>query len=58
MGEMRNAYKVLFGKPEGKRPLGRFRHRWEDNIRMHLREMGWVWTGCIWLRIGTRGGLL
>jgi len=42
------------GKPEGKRLLGRPRHKWEDNIRrMDLREIGWVWTGFIWLRVGT-----
>jgi hypothetical protein len=40
MGEMRNAYSILVGKPEGKRPLRRPRHRWEDNIRMDLREIG------------------
>jgi hypothetical protein len=40
-GEKRNAYKILVGKPEGKRPLGRPRCRWEDNIRMDLREAGW-----------------
>jgi hypothetical protein len=40
MGEMRNAYKILVGKPEGKRPLGRPRHRWEDDIKMGLREIG------------------
>jgi hypothetical protein len=39
MGEERKAYKVLVGKPEGKRPLGRPRHRWEDGIRMDLREI-------------------
>jgi hypothetical protein len=39
MGEERNVYKVLVGKPEGKRPLGRPRRRWEDWIRMDLREM-------------------
>jgi hypothetical protein len=38
MKEMRNAYGVLFGKPEGKRPIGRNRQRWEDNIKMDLRE--------------------
>jgi hypothetical protein len=37
---MRNAYKTLLGKPEGKRPLGKTRHRWED-IVMDLREIGW-----------------
>jgi hypothetical protein len=46
-------YRVLMGKPEGKRPLGRPRHRWEDGIRMDLRE-----TGSSWLRIGTGGRLL
>jgi hypothetical protein len=40
MGEERKVYKVLVGKPEGKRPLGRQRHRWEDGIRMDLREIG------------------
>jgi hypothetical protein len=40
MGAKRNAYGVLVGKPEGKRPLGRPRHRLEDNIRMDLREIG------------------
>jgi hypothetical protein len=37
----RNVYRVLIGKPEGKRPLGRPRRRWEDGIRMDLRETGW-----------------
>jgi hypothetical protein len=41
MGEMRNAYKILVGKPEEKRPFGRPRRRCEDNIRMDLREIGW-----------------
>jgi hypothetical protein len=41
MGEERNAYRVLMGKPEGKRSLGRPRHRWEDGMRMDLRENGW-----------------
>jgi hypothetical protein len=39
--EKRNAYKLLMGKPEGKRPLGRPRRRWVDNIRMDLEEVGW-----------------
>jgi hypothetical protein len=48
MGEGRVVYRVLVGRPEGKRPLGRPRHRWEDNIKMDLREMGidganWIW---------------
>ena len=45
------------GKPEGKRPLGRPRYRWEDNIKMDLQEVR-VWTGSIWHRIGTGGGQL
>jgi len=40
MGEGRDVHRVLVGKPEGKRPLGRPRHRWEDNIKMYLREVG------------------
>jgi hypothetical protein len=40
MGEERNVHRVLMGKPEGKRPLGRLRRRWEDGIRMDLREIG------------------
>jgi hypothetical protein len=53
MGEMRNAYTILIGESEGKRPLGRHRHRLEDNIQMDLKEISWVWIGFIWLRIGT-----
>jgi hypothetical protein len=48
MGEKRNAYRLLVGKPEGKRPLGRPRRKWVDNIRMDLGEMGWSdvdWIG-------------
>ena len=40
MGERRGIFRVLVGKPEGKRPLGRPRHRWEDNIEMNLKEVG------------------
>jgi hypothetical protein len=40
MGEKMNAYRILVGKPEGKRPLGRPRRRWVDNIKMDLREIG------------------
>jgi len=40
MGERRGVYRVLVGKPEGKRPLARPRHRWEDNIKMDLQEVG------------------
>jgi hypothetical protein len=41
MGEKRNAYRILVGMPEGKRPLGRPRRRWVDNIKIDLREIGW-----------------
>jgi hypothetical protein len=41
MGERRGAYRAVVGKPEGTRPLGRPRRRWEDNIKMDLREVGW-----------------
>jgi hypothetical protein len=40
MGEKKNAYRILVGKPEGKRPLGRPRYRWVDNIKIDLRETG------------------
>jgi hypothetical protein len=59
MGEGRNLYRGLVGKPEGRRPLGRPRRRWENGIRMDLEEIGWgVWSGFTWRRIGTVGGLL
>jgi hypothetical protein len=41
MGEKRNTYRILVGKPEGKRPLGRPRRGWVDNIKMDFREVGW-----------------
>jgi hypothetical protein len=48
--EMRNVYRILVGKAEGKIPLGRTRLRWEDNNRINLEEIGWkVWNGLIWL---------
>jgi hypothetical protein len=40
MGEMRNVYKILVGNPEGMRPVGRPRRRWDDNIRMDIRKIG------------------
>jgi len=55
-GETRGVYRVLAGKPVGKRPLRRHRHRWEDNIKMDLQKVGW--SGLIWLRIGTGCGHL
>jgi len=60
MGERRGVYRVLVGKPEGKRPLGRPRRRWEDDNKMDLQEVGCggVWIGSSWLRIGTGGGHL
>jgi hypothetical protein len=59
MGEDSGVHRVLVGKPEGKRPLGRPRRRWEDNIKMDLQEVGGVvGTGWSWLRIGTGGGVL
>jgi hypothetical protein len=55
-GEKRNTYRLLVGKPEGRTPLGRPRHRWVDNIRMDLVEMGLGYVD--WLRIWTGGALL
>ena len=49
MGERRGVYRVLVGKPEGKRPLGRPRRRWEDNIKMNLQEVG-CW-GTDWIEL-------
>ena len=49
MGEGRGVYRVLVGKPEGKRPLGTPRRRWEDNIRMDLQEVGLVYEDWIGL---------
>jgi hypothetical protein len=46
-GEKRTAYRILVGKPEGKRPLGRPRRRWVDNFKMDLRETGW--DGVDWI---------
>jgi hypothetical protein len=60
MGDRRGAYKVLTGgRPEGKVPSERLRHRWEDNTTMDLHEDGWwAWTKLIFLRTRTGGGLL
>ena len=49
MGERRGIYRVLVGKPEGKRLLGRPRHRWKDNIKADLKEIGSECVGCIYL---------
>jgi hypothetical protein len=48
-GKKRNVYGILVGKPEGKRPLGRPRHRWVDNIKMNLKEIGW--GGMDWIDV-------
>jgi len=59
MGERRGVYRVWVGKREGKRPVGRLRRRWEDNINMDLQEVEFgVWTGSSWLTIRTGGGHL
>jgi hypothetical protein len=59
MGEERKVYKVLVAEPEGKRTPGRQRRRWENGIRMDLREIGWgVWIGFEWFRVGIGGELL
>jgi hypothetical protein len=57
MGERRGAYRALVGKPEGRRPLGRPRRRWEDNIKWNCERLdGGAWTGLIWLRMGQVAG--
>jgi hypothetical protein len=61
MRENRKAYRILVGKPEGKRPLGRSRHRLVDNVKMDLGDIEWCWgedfTGLFRPRIGTGGKL-
>jgi hypothetical protein len=58
MGEGGGMYRVLVGKPERKRQLGRPRHRWEDNIYIFRKLNVGVWTGLSWLRIEKGGGHL
>jgi len=59
MGDRRGARRVLLGKPKGKRPLGRRRPRWEDNIKLNLQGVGWrVWTELICLKMWTVFGHL
>jgi len=63
MGDRMDAHRKAFvGKPEGKRPLGRLKRNWKDNIKISHQETacGWRWTctGLIWFWIGTSGGLL
>jgi hypothetical protein len=55
MGEERKVYKDLVGKPEGNRPLGRPRRRWEDGIRMDLKEIG-LWGGANWIQLAQDRG--
>ena len=57
MSEERGLYRVLVGKPEGRRPLGRPRGRWVDNIRTDFQDVG-IWTGLGWPMIETGGGRL
>jgi hypothetical protein len=52
-GEGRDVYRVLVGRPEGKRPLGKPRHRWEDDIKIDLRELGI--DGVNWIRMAQDG---
>jgi len=54
MGERRGAYRILVGKPDGKRP----KHEWDDNTKVNIQEMRGEQTGLIWLRIGRDGGPL
>jgi hypothetical protein len=59
MEEGRGVYRVLVGKPEGKRQLGNSRRRWEDNIKMDFQDVRCGgWAGSVWLRIGSVGGHL
>jgi hypothetical protein len=57
-GQKRNVNRILVERREGRRPLGRQRHGWMDNIKMDLGENGMVLTGLAWLRIVTSGELL
>ena len=55
VGEDRNAYRVLVGKPDGGRKLGKARRRWEGNSKIDIKEMRWkAWNGLIWLRLHTQ----
>jgi hypothetical protein len=56
LGENGNVYRVWWKSQ--KRPLERIGRRWEENIKIDLRERGWVWIGLIWLRIWASGGFL
>jgi hypothetical protein len=59
MADRRGEYWILMGRPQGTRPLGRPRQRWEDNAKMDLQAVGWeIWAGLFWHRTGTVGGRL
>jgi hypothetical protein len=58
MGKRRGTYRILVGKYEGRRPFRKHRCRWDDNLFIFRKWDGGAWTGLIWLRIGTGGGLL
>jgi hypothetical protein len=59
MGQMINANTILAEKPEGMRPLGRPKHTWKYNNKMHLKEIGVrMWTGFMWLRRESSGGFI
>jgi len=58
MGDKTRAHSVLVGIREGKKPLGRPRHRWEDNIKINLEVRWETWAGFVRLRMGTGGGRL
>ena len=58
MGERRGVYNVVVGKPEGKRPLGRPRRRWEDYIKVFRKWDVRAWTGSMWSTIGAGGAYL
>jgi hypothetical protein len=59
IGKGRDVYRVLVGKPEGNRPLGKLKRRWDDNIKMDIQEVGFrVCTGLGWLGTKTGGGHL
>jgi hypothetical protein len=58
VGDVRNAYAILVGKPEDKKSVGRLKRTWEDNTEIHLEETGvGMWPGLMWLRIRSIGGL-
>jgi hypothetical protein len=56
-GETMNIYKILIGKPEKMKPLGKPSSKTKENIRKSLKEIVWVWIGLIWLRVKASGGL-